>query len=417
MTELSITTMGAQGDGIAPLPEGGHAFIPYTLPGERVEAHLGAPRQGMVPGSALSILSASPERVPAPCIHFGRCGSCALQHWADAPYAAWKRGRLVAALESAGFVAPLVHDLARTPPGARRRADLGLERLADGRVTIGFHTRGSHELIPLAECPVLQPALVALLPPLAETLRSLSALKRLGAVVVNMLDSGPDLLLRTDAPLTMPDRQRLAAFAATHRIPRIAWSTKGANEVAAQHEPVRHHLSGLAITPPAGAFLQASREGEAAIIAAVLAGLPAKLSKRARLLDLYAGIGTLSLPLAAHGVVQAYEGDGAAVTALAGAHPRVTATRRDLARQPLLPAELTPYAAVVLDPPFNGAPEQVAQIARSAVPHVVYVSCNPAALARDGATLRAAGFALREATPVDQFLWSPHLESVAVFTR
>jgi len=284
-------------------------------------------------------------------------------------------------------------------------------------VVLGFHVRGANELIPLDACPVLEPGLLALLPPLAEALRSLSALKRLGAVVVNMLDSGPDLLLRTDGSLSIPDRQRLAAFAAAHRIPRIAWCTKGAAEVAAQHGPVRHALSGVAVSPPPGAFLQASREGEAAIVAAVLAGLPAKLSKRARLLDLYAGIGTLSLPLAAHGVVQAFEGEGAAVAALAGAHPRVTATRRDLARQPLLPAELKPYAAVVLDPPFNGAPEQVAQIARSAVPHVVYVSCNPAALARDAAALRGAGFALREATPVDQFLWSPHLESVAVFAR
>ncbi len=417
MIELHISQMGAQGDGVAPLLQGGHAFLPYTLPGERVEAHLGATRQGGVAAAALAILEASPHRVAAPCPHFGRCGSCALQHWADAPYGAWKRGRLVAALETAGFAGPVVHDLARTPPGARRRADLGLERLAEGRISIGFHARGSTDLVPIEACPVLEPALVALLPPLAEVLRSLAALKRLGAVVINMLDSGPDLLLRTDAPLTMPDRTRLAAFAQAHGIPRIAWSTKGANEVAAQLAPVRHSLSGIAVTPPAGAFLQASRAGEAAIVDAVLAGLPAKLSKRARLLDLYAGIGTLSLPLAAHGVVQAFEGDGAAVAALAGAHPRVTTTRRDLARQPLLPLDLKPYAAVVLDPPFNGAPEQIAQIARSTVPHVVYVSCNPAALARDAATLREAGFKLREATPVDQFLWSPHLESVAVFAR
>ena len=122
MIELRITEMGAQGDGVAALPQGGHAFLPYTLPGEVVEAHLGATRQGGVAAAALSILAASPDRVAAPCLHFGRCGSCALQHWADAPYAAWKRGRLVAALETAGFDAPLVHELARTPPGTSCRA-------------------------------------------------------------------------------------------------------------------------------------------------------------------------------------------------------------------------------------------------------------------------------------------------------
>jgi len=180
---------------------------------------------------------------------------------------------------------------------------------------------------------------------------------------------------------------------------------------------VRHRIAGVELAPPPGAFLQASREGEGAIVAAVLAGLPARLGPRARLADLYAGLGTLAIPLAARGVVSAFEGEAAAAAALARAHPRVRAARRDLARQPLLPAELKPFAAVVLDPPFGGAPEQVAQLARSAVRRVVYVSCNPAALARDAAVLAAAGFGVAAATPVDQFLWSAHLESVVVFAR
>jgi 23S rRNA (uracil1939-C5)-methyltransferase len=179
-----------------------------------------------------------------------------------------------------------------------------------------------------------------------------------------------------------------------------------------------HHA---AQQPPPGAFLQASEEGEAAIVAAVLAGLPRKMGARPRLADLYAGIGTLSFPLAARGVVDAFEGDAPAAQALiAGAHAgqtRVLPQRRDLVRQPLLPMELKNYAAVVLDPPFNGAAEQVAQIARSKLPRVVYVSCNPVALARDAAVLREAGFRMEAATPVDQFLWSPHLESVVAFGR
>jgi 23S rRNA (uracil1939-C5)-methyltransferase len=324
----------------------------------------------------------------------------------------------VEALARAGFADAPVAELARTPPAARRRADLGLARARDGVVEIGFFARGSMELVALHRCLVLAPALVTLLAPLAAALRGLQALRRAGGAVVNLLDSGPDLLLRTDGELTLQDRQRLAAFAEAEGLARIAWQgPKGPAENAVQLRPVRHRIAGVELSPPPGAFLQASLEGEAAIAAAVMAGLPAKLPPRARIADLYAGLGTLSLPLAARGVVQAFEGEAGAVTALARAHPRVTAERRDLTRQPLLPLELQTYEVVVLDPPFAGAPEQVAQLARSTVRRVIYVSCNPAALARDAATLRRAGFEVLGATPVDQFLWSAHLESVVVFAR
>ncbi len=419
MVELTVTQMGAAGDGIAALPEGGSAFISFTLPGERITARPTAKDRAVLE----AVLAPSVERVEPPCRHFTICGGCSLQHWADAPYAEWKRGRLAEALSRAGYAWPHVSPMVATSRAVRQRADLGLERLADGRVEIGFHERGATNLVPMRECHVLLPALVALLPALQDALRGLNALKRLGSAIINMLDSGPDILLRTDAPLSMQDRRMLAEYAARAGIPRIAWAGKGAPaEVAAQVNPVRHKLSGITVSPPPGAFLQASTEGEAAIIAAVMAGLPKKMSPRARIADLYAGIGTLSFPMAGRHLVQAYEGDTAAAEALRGAAhagqvSRLLGERRDLVRQPLLPAELKNFAAVVLDPPFAGAPEQVAQIARSKLPHVVYVSCSPAALGRDAAILREAGFDLVSATPVDQFLWSPHLESVVVFAR
>ncbi len=405
--------MGAGGDGVTPGP----LHIPFTLPGERVRAEALSKGQARV----LELLEASAERVEAPCRHFTICGGCALQHWDAAPYAEWKRGRLAEALSRAGYTDAQVAPMVATPRSVRQRADFGLERLPDGHVEIGFHERGAHRLVPMRECHVLLPALVEMLPRLADALRGLNALRRLGSAVINMLDSGPDLLLRTDAPLTMADRKLLAGFAAEAGIPRIAWEQKGGAEVAAQLKPVRHMLSGVAVSPPPGAFLQASAPGEAAIIEAVLAGLPRKMSPRARIADLYAGIGTLSFPLAQHALVEAFEGDPAAAEALKAAsnaaQARVQATRRDLARQPLMPAELNKYAAVVLDPPFAGAAEQVAQIARSKLERLVYVSCGPAALGRDAGVLRGAGFKIVSATPVDQFLWSPHLESVVVFAR
>jgi 23S rRNA (uracil1939-C5)-methyltransferase len=374
-----------------------------------------------------AVLTASPDRVAPPCAHVADgCGGCALQHWDLGAQARWKRQRLAEALARAGFPDAEVAETVETPPASRRRADLALKRAPDGGVAIGFHARGASDVLDLRECHVLDPALVALLPPLRALLKRLPALARDGSAVVNLLDSGPDLLLRTDKPLDATGRRLLAAFGQALGIPRIAWAQgtkpgEGVEETAAQSGPVRLMLGAIEVAPPPGAFLQASRAGEAAIIAAVLAGLPAKLPARPHILDLYAGIGTLSFPLAARGRVTAAEGSAAAAAALEAAAnkavARVRAVRRDLARQPYLPAELKAFDAVVLDPPYSGAAEQVAQIARSTVRHVVYVSCNPVALARDAGVLRGAGFAVTSATPVDQFRWSAHLESVVHFAR
>ena len=403
---------------------GGQIFLAGTLPGERILAQISGKRGEGHVGEAVEILDASPDRVAPPCPHFlVECGACALQHWSMPAYAAWKRARLVDALERAGQPDAAVAEMVIAAPHTRRRADLALKRLHGGAMALGFHTRGSAAVADLSTCHVLDPALVALFRPLRELLRRMPGLKREGSAVLNLLDSGPDLLLRTDGPLDASQRAMLAAFGTAHGIPRIAWALKdGVVENAAQSGPVWLNLSGAKVAPPPGAFLQAAPEGEAAIIAAVMAGLSAqKLPVRARIADLYAGIGTLSFPLSAKGRVAAYEGDAAAISALDAAARKaggkVEAIRRDLAYRPLLPAELNTFGAVVLDPPYNGAVEQVAQITRSKVPVVIYVSCNPVALARDAAMLVKAGFKVVSAVPVDQFRWSPHLESVVSFRR
>jgi 23S rRNA (uracil1939-C5)-methyltransferase len=403
---------------VADTPDG-PLHIPRALPGETVTARPAGRGQAVLE----TVETPSPERVAPPCPHFLEgCGGCALQHWDLAPQARWKRERLIEALGRAGFADAPVAETVVTPTDSRRRADLALRRVPDGSIAIGFHARGSAEVLDLRECHILTPEIFALLAPLRVVLRRLSALARQGSAVVNLLDSGPDILLRTDKPLDATGRRLLAAAAQQLGIPRIAWAQGDRlHETAAQTGPVRLMLGGVEVAPPPGAFLQASREGEAAIVAAVLAGLPRKLPPRPKLLDLYAGIGTLSFPLSARGRVTAAEGSAEAVAALDAtarkAVARVEAVKRDLARQPFLPAELKAFDVVVLDPPYAGAAEQVAQIARSTVRHVVYVSCNPVALARDAAVLRGAGFGLVSATPVDQFRWSAHLESVVHLTR
>ena len=392
------------------------------LPGEIVRARATQKRGDGFAAEPEAILQTSAERVTPPCRHASACGGCSLQHWQTDAYLAWKSGLLKSALHRAGYT-PTLAPIVVTAPRARRRIDLAARR-EGSMLRLGLHGPRSREIVDLQECHVLHPTLAAVLPALRRTLLSLTALRRQADISCNLLDSGPDLLLRPDAAPTPQDRTRLAAFAAAHGIRRIMWARgDDAPETAVLTEPPRLRFAGTDVTPPPGAFLQASAAGEQAIVAAVLAGLPERLPARARVADLYAGCGTLTFALAARARVGAYEGDPASLAALraavnaSGLAGRIEPMQRDLVRQPLSAKELSAFAAVVLDPPHAGAAVQIAQIAASTVARVIYVSCNPAALARDAAVLRGAGYALVAATPIDQFLWSARLESVCVFAR
>jgi 23S rRNA (uracil1939-C5)-methyltransferase len=418
-----INGIGGDGDGVGRLPDGRPLYLPYTLPGEVVEARPLSRRGGGMAGVAETVLEPSTERVTPPCPHFGRCGGCTLQHWDTPALDRWKVAQLTEALAEAGYPDAELAPLVGSRPGTRRRVDLAIRKQA-GVVILGFHMARSAEIVPIQTCLVAAPAIVALLDPLREVIPRLQAIKRDASCAINLLDTGPDLLLRTDGELATSDRRLLAAFATAQGVRRIAWARGDDSvELAAQLDPVSVSLAGVSVAPPPGAFLQATAEGAAAIAAAVVAGLPPRLRPKDRVVELHAGCGTLTFAIARHARVTAYEGDAEAAAALergagqAGLHGTILVHRRDLNRQPLGEPELRDAAAIVLDPPFAGALTQIEAIAASSATRVIYVSCNPAALARDAAVLRSAGFALVSAAPIDQFLWSSRLESVVVFTR
>ena len=429
---VRVDRVGASGDGVGHLEDGTPIYLPLTLPAELVTARARGPRGEGWLAVAETIDEPSPDRAPPPCRHFGECGGCVLQHWQDAAYRTWKCGLLDAALRAAGFALPGVLELVPGLPGERRRIDFAVRR-AGGRIILGLHGSRSAEVVDLTDCIVLHPTLLALLAPLRVLLQGLRAIRRQGAVVINLLDAGPDLLLRGDATPPLEDRAALTDFARVHGLPRVSWM-RGADrpggdvaETICLLQPVVTTLSGITVRPPPGAFLQATEAGERAIVDAVLRGLPPRLPARGRVAELYAGCGTLTFALAGARVgalrVAAWEGDAAAFAALqqginqGGLSGRVTAARRDLVRQPLSAKELSGFAVVVLDPPHAGAAAQIATIAAAGVPTVVYVSCNPATLGRDARVLKGAGYTLVEATAIDQFLWSARLEAVCVFRR
>jgi 23S rRNA (uracil1939-C5)-methyltransferase len=352
------------------------------------------------------------------CIHFGICGGCAV----DDPHAIDKVSLLEGALARAGLGDAPVAPLVEVPAGTRRRVDLAATRKGVD-IALGLHKARGVDVVDMHECALLRPEFLTLLPPLRALLRSLTAFRRAGSVVINWLDNGPDILLRLDAEFLQPDRRRIIEFAKAHGAPRISIATGvDVPEPVVIVAPPVVSFGEVAVTPPPGGFLQASALGEEAIIAAVVAGLP-KLTVKARIVELFAGVGTLTFPLAAHARVEAYEGDEAAVAAAdagaraAGLAGRVNFTRRDLHRRPLQPADMAKAACVVLDPPYAGAAVQMRFIVASGVARVIYVSCNPDALAADAGQLRKAGYSVLAATPIDQFPYSGNLESVVVFAK
>jgi 23S rRNA (uracil1939-C5)-methyltransferase len=333
-----------------------------------------------------------------------------------------KVAALSRALESAGYLDAPIAPLITFPENTRRRVDLGATRIA-GTISLGLHKPRSPEVIDLLEDTVTRPEILALLPNLRILLRSLESFRRTGEVLINWLDRGPDIVLRMDAAFTGPDRAKIIAFARANHLLRISIATgEEIPEPVIILSPPVITFSGTPVEPPPGGFLQASADAETAIIAAVLKGLP-KLTNKSRLVELFAGSGTLSFALAQHARVEAYEGDAMAVAShdkairtnnLAG---RMSVTQRDLHRRPLQPADMSGAACVILDPPYAGAPQQMRFLTASTVKRVIYVSCNPEALTTDAAALRRAGFLLVSATPIDQFQNSENLESVVVFNK
>ncbi len=404
---LDIRAVGAKGDGVATGAEG-EVFIPYTLPGERVRARISGDR-----GEIVNIVAPSAERVAAPCRHFGRCGGCALQHWRAEPYRAWKRSLVAEVLRRAGVAGFDLGETISTPAAARRRATIAWKR-GHG---LGFKARGTHDIVAIDGCLVLHKDLLALLPRLERLAALFPPVWRSAALAVTACDNGVDLDI---APMTKGGEltgAALAAFgAAMAEAGVIRVSVNGAALLQMQAPVVR--FAGVAVTPPPGGFLQASREGEAALVDLVER---AAVGVR-RAVDLFSGCGSFSFPLAKSATVEAYDSEASAVAALDAAARRshlkpIAARRRDLFARPLLAAELAGADCIVFDPPRAGAEAQAAEIAKARAPLVIGVSCNPQTFARDAAILSQGGYRLTEVTPVDQFVYAAHVELVGVFRR
>jgi 23S rRNA (uracil1939-C5)-methyltransferase len=404
--EAEIARLGAQGDGVAEIG-GAPVYFPFTLPGERILAEVDGER-----GALLDILQPSPDRIAPVCRHFGACGGCALQHLETGRYRDWKRDRVIEALAQQRIATDVEPTLA-FPAHSRRRAALTAVR--SGReVLFGFRRALSHRVIDIAECPILMPRLEAALPPLRAICTALLSAGE-ARLIVTACDGGLDVLIEPDGKQRAALAPQIAIAAQAAGILRLAWRS----DILFSSDPARVTLSGVAVGLPPAAFLQAVPEAEQAMTALVCEGV----GKPRKTVDLFCGLGTFTFALARRSAVTAAESDASLLAALSAASRHapglkpITTLRRDLMREPLSWQELNAFDAVVFDPPRAGALAQAAALARSKVPRVVAVSCNPATFARDARALTDGGYRLTRVVPVDQFVYSPHVELVAWFSR
>jgi 23S rRNA (uracil1939-C5)-methyltransferase len=413
---LDILEMGARGDGIAE-QDGERYFVPFTLPGEVVEAEPVGKRGEGVATELVEVLSPSRHREKPPCAHFGVCGGCALQHWRHDVYSTWKAGLIERALKQRGVTTPAFEPPLLGAPGERRRVDLVLRRQGR-RVLAGFHERGSARVVDVGLCVIARPTLTALLEPLRATMVEVLPDGAAADAIANETDGGIDVLLRPHKRLSLSidQRQKLVALAERANLARLSWGDRANPEPIVTRRPPLLVLGEAMVEPPPGAFLQATKRGELAMRAAVNAWA----GDATKLADLFAGVGSLSL--CRPGRLALFESDKPSIAAVDACGRKiggnsVTTERRDLFRNPLLSKELDAYDAVVLDPPRAGAAAQVAELARSTVRRVVYASCDPGSFARDARVLQDAGYRLEKLKAIDQFLWSGHVESIALFAK
>ncbi len=399
-----IERLDRGGEGVAPGP----VRVPLALPGEIVTGEL---RSGRIP--VPRILKSSPDRVCPPCRHFRSCGGCALQHASDNFVRGWKKQIVRDALLKCELPAP-IRGVRTSPSASRRRAVFSGRRLRKQAV-VGFHARASNRVVDIPDCVLLEPDLMALLPALERIVMVGATRRGELRIAVNSGVAGADICANGGKQADVELQEELVRIALDNAIARLTWN----GELVVQRDLPYQDFGGIQVVPPAGSFLQPTKEGELAMVDAVTEAV----GQARRIADLFAGCGTLTLPLSRLAEIHAVDSDaemlGSLEAAWRGGHElkRVTTEVRDLFRRPLNRKELAGFDAAVADPPRAGAKAQSVAIGESEVSCVAMVSCNPMSFARDVRALAASGFRIDWIEVIDQFRWSTHVELVARLSR
>jgi 23S rRNA (uracil1939-C5)-methyltransferase len=416
---LRIVELNPKGEGVHHAQRG-RVYIDRALPGDLVEARLRRDVDGVLRGDVVRVIEASPNRVEAPCPHYALCGGCTLQHASDGFYREWKSGLVRDALAAKGLAPARWREPVFIAPGGRRRITFTAEKQGSV-IALGYSRRRQRQVVAIDSCSIADPAIMALRAKLAPLLAPLLHEGKPATAFIQVIGGGFELVLTgpvgADSTPEARARDAIATLAEALAIDRVSWRGQLGDtpEVIVARSELRARFGALEVALPPLGFQQPTPAGEAALVAAVLEALP----EAGRFADLFAGSGTFAGPMLARGAVDAFENSATAVHALDNAKGDLPlkAMRRDLYRAPLTRDEAARYNAIVFDPPRAGAEAQARELAKSAVPVVVAVSCNPATFARDARILVDGGYRLDCVQVIDQFTFSHHIELVAKFSK
>ncbi len=416
--KLKIEEIGAGGDGI------GHQdnekyYVPFTAPGDIVFAKINKKQGDGYLADLVEIIEPSSHRIKARCKHFGTCGGCNLQQVDNDFLSDWKSSLIPKSLDLAGITDYTINPTITSPEYSRRRVEFVASKRKKG-VMIGYHVRKSHQIFDVGECPLITPTLKALIQPMRQMLGGIMPRNSQARLTLTDCDNGPDLKITTEQEISLKIREDIAAFANEHKLSRVSWydKTSAIEEIICALKPTEILMGGIPVPLSSGGFLQATQEGQESLIGLTMD----QLEPDTRILDLFAGCGSFSLPATQKvSSVVAVENEAGLVSSLTHAANKhmlsVKALQRDLFRQPLTPNELDEFDCIVIDPPRAGATAQVQEIALSNVEKIIFISCNPASFARDARRLLDAGYVMHDITPIDQFRWSHHVELFTTFTK
>ncbi|MBL4739734.1 MAG: class I SAM-dependent RNA methyltransferase [Sneathiella sp.] len=418
MLKLTIDHIGSNGDGVA-IKDDRPYYVPFTAPGDIITATVKEERGRGFIAELEELQTPSPLRRKAACKHFMTCGGCSLQHLDDATLANWKKDRITEPLVRANVDFDTIEDTLTSPQGSRRRVEFVAAKRKKG-VMIGYHLKKSHQIFDVGECPILSPDLLALVKPLRLMLPIIMARNSEARLILTSTVNGPDLLISANIELDLEVREVLADFCQKHSLSRITLRNEKERfeEKVVTRKPTAIKIENFDAEVPPGGFLQATEEGQETLISL----MKQYLSKNKNVVDLFSGCGSFTLPAGATSKkVEAFEGNEDMVAALqksANKHMLpIVAQYRDLFRRPLIFDELNKFDTAIIDPPRAGATAQVAELAMSKISTIIFISCNPNSFARDAKLLLDGGYQLKKVIPIDQFLWSPHVELFSIFEK
>lgn len=409
---LKIIDLGINGDGIARLDTGETVFVPYSAAGDIVMADVMQEQDGQYRAKINSILLKSPQRATPPCRHFGICGGCSLQHLNEKTYRDFKIKSVTDVLSKSGVSIPENIETVFIPQGTRRRANFAC-RVVKGKSIIGFHERKSASIRDVPDCLLINDDVRAVMEGMRPYIADIAGDGNKIDMLIQCVGDAREVALTGKVAPGWEAQQALSDALRTLDLARISIRARDYEEykILLEAKPYFVAFDSLIANLAPGAFLQPGKEGEHALTQCVIDGA----GDASRAGDLFCGNGTFTGPLMSRGM-DVYAADFAADGIAALKKAGVKAELRNLFKNPLSADDLNNFDCVILDPPRAGAKAQVEELARSSVPRIVYVSCNPQSFAKDAGLLSGA-YKLEKLTIVDQFIWSPHTEVVGVFTR